>query len=123
MQEETYLRSEHQYTEEKLFGQAKDLLSAAAVYEADLDGLQKKIDRFTSLDSQNRSTIGTLPDIWLTENLKQPLDLVASLKTNISSELGRLAAELGKKSPSFFSKYRSSFNIYSLQLQSTSVDK
>ncbi|KAL5112880.1 Kinesin-like protein KIF11 [Taenia crassiceps] len=94
LQEETYLRSEHQCTEEKLFGQAKDLLSAAAVYEADLDGLQKKIDRFASLDSQNRSTIGTLPDIWLTENLKQPLDLVSALKTNISSELGKLATGL-----------------------------
>ncbi|VDK35579.1 unnamed protein product [Taenia asiatica] len=94
LREEAYLRSEHQYTEEKLFGQAKDLLSAAAVYEADLDGLQKKIDRFASLDLQNRSTIGTLPDIWLTENLKQPLDLVASLKTNISSQLGKLATEL-----------------------------
>ncbi|EUB61650.1 Kinesin-related motor protein Eg5 [Echinococcus granulosus] len=96
LREETYLRSEHQNTEEKLFGQAKDLLSVASVYEADLNGLQQKIDRFASLDLQNRSAIRTLPDIWLTENLKQPLDLVASLKVNISSELGKLAAELVK---------------------------
>lgn len=96
LQEEAFLRAEHQGTEEKLAEQAKDILSAAVTYEADLDGFQQKISRFESLESKNRSAIKMLPDVWLTENLKDPLNSLTSLKSDLSTRVEAFAGELGK---------------------------
>ncbi|VDD76516.1 unnamed protein product [Mesocestoides corti] len=96
LHEEMYLRSEHQSTEEKLSEQARDLLSATTMYQTDLSGIHEKLDRVVSLDSWNRSVVGALPNIWLPKQLQEPLDLVASIKTGLSSGLQDLSADLAR---------------------------
>ncbi|KAM7541233.1 hypothetical protein Aperf_G00000044868 [Anoplocephala perfoliata] len=94
LDEEKYLRAEHQTTEEKLAEKTKDLISVATIFEADIEGLHDKIDRFVSLESDHRSAIQQLPDGFLAENLRQPLKIVTSLENAISSEIKQLFNEL-----------------------------
>lgn len=95
LEEEKYLRAEHQITEERLAEQTRDLISVASAFEADIEGLHGKIDRFKSLELKNRSAIQQLPEGFLAENLKKPLEVVNSLEKDISMEIGQLSNQLG----------------------------
>lgn len=95
LDEEKYLRVEHQTTEEKLAEKTRDLISVASTFEADIEGLHDKIDRFVSLELQHRSAVHQLPDGFLAEKLKEPLEVVTSLENAISSEIKELSNELG----------------------------
>ncbi|KAM3186450.1 hypothetical protein ACTXT7_004295 [Hymenolepis weldensis] len=95
LEEEKYLRAEHQITEERLAEQTRDLISVASAFEADIEGLHGKIDRFKSLELKNRSAIQQLPEGFLAENLKKPLEVVNSLEKDISMEIEQLSNQLG----------------------------
>nr|CDS27429.1 kinesin family 1 [Hymenolepis microstoma] len=95
LKEEKYLRSEYQITEERLAEQTRNLISVASTFEADIEGLHGKIDRFKSLELKNRSAIRQLPEGFLAENLKEPLEVVCSLEKDISTEIEQLSNQLG----------------------------
>ncbi|VDN95965.1 unnamed protein product [Rodentolepis nana] len=94
LKEEKYLRTEYQITEERLAERTRDLISVASTFEADIEGLHGKIDRFKSLELKNRSAIQQLPEGFLAENLKKPLEVVCTLENDISSEIEQLSNQL-----------------------------
>lgn len=96
LEEEKFLRAEHERTEEALAEQAKDLISVVNTLEADIEALYKKIERLQFLDKDNRLVLQEIPERFLAEKLKKPLELVNSLENDLFLEIQQLSSQLSK---------------------------
>ncbi|BHF60304.1 hypothetical protein SprV_0100326800 [Sparganum proliferum] len=89
--EEEFLRSQHQTTESKLSEQARTILSAATVYQDDVQRLHEKLERVDLLDRENRAVIESLSSTWLSQQLQEPIGLLQSVKSEMDSQFQDLS--------------------------------